>query len=667
MKAAVSLIFLSLSLCSVGQDNSSVSEKLEERYFLHYEKMTDFQYSNLDSAQVHAEQLLKLSSMNGDSVWMAAGYEGLGYVRFYRDELDEALPYFQKQRDLLIRNADPVDVSLAYMNIGNTYSGMTRYDLGIQNYLKAASLLPDDPEYDIDRAYLNYNLSNTLMDFEDFTNAEKYLEIANEFARKNEIKDLYPSIFNMTAELALQSNNAGKALAITDSSLKYSRQNNDLIEEIYATELRARAKIRLGNNEDAIKLQKESLRMCKIYGDPYLTVVGLAYMAEILMESDELEKALTYAEEAYLMKDDQHSLIGKKKATKVYALVLGRLGRHEQQVKYYEEYMVYQDSIHHSNLNESILEAQNKTYSENNALLRESTALQQTVIKRNKLIRLILVVALLLAVILVTVIGFMNRRRKAVNIQLVKNQSMLDEKKQALEIANQQLEDLNQGKDKLLSILTHDIKQPFNQTLGVLELLDVYTEDNEELHAVLKQVRESVKNDKKNVENLLIWSKSQFVKITPHPTEVDCSEVTFKVINELKTTIQEKKIDVNLDISKECKLLADPYHFEIILRNLITNAIKFSHLGGKLDISSESNKEKMEIKIQDDGIGMSESELSKLFDQNKHFSKNGTLNEAGTGLGMLVVYDFVKENKGEIEVESTPDQGSTFRLRFPAA
>lgn len=668
MKVIFSLFLLTSTLLLSAQADSGEYTALENRYFELYESLTDYHYSNTDSAEYFSRQLLDLASENGDSVWMAAGYEGLGYVHFYREEIAEALPYFEMQRDLLVRNgAAPSDASAAYMNIGNAYAGMAQYDLGIQNYLKANSLLPGDEEYDIDRAYLNYNLANTLMDFEDYKNASKYLKIAGSTSRKHEITDLFSPVLNLRAEMALRRGDFEKAIALADSSVVLSREYSDLIEEVYALELLARGKLRLGDSKEAIELMSQSVKKAEIYGDPFLTVTSYAQMGDIYRRAGKLDEAYEFAHKAYMMRDDQYSLVGKKLAAEIYARVLDARGDFEEESRVMAEYIVYKDSLHRINLNESILEAQNKTISLNNQLLTETSNLQQTIINRNKLIGLILVIALVLSLILITAIGITSRRKNMVNRELLRNQSLLDEKTQALEQVNAQLENLNQGKDKLLSILTHDIKQPFNQTLGVLELLDVYTEDNPELHTVLKQVRQSVENDKKTVENLLIWSKSQFARISAHPTEVDCNEVTFKVMNELKTTLQEKEIDLELKIDKETRLIADPYHVEIILRNLITNAVKFSHKGGRLEIVSTRKDEKVEIAIRDEGVGMSETELTNLFDQNRHFSLNGTLNEAGTGLGMLIVHDFVKENQGEIEVESEPKKGSVFRLRFPAA
>ena len=667
MKAVLSIILFVSAICLSGQVESEKLSELEEHYFELYESLTSYHYSNNDSAEYFAKELFRLSSENADSIWMAAAYEGLGYVHFYREEMEEALPYFQKQKDLLTRNANPEDVAVAYMNIGNVYSGLARYDLCIKNYLKANSLLPKDPDYDIDRAYLNYNLANTLLDFEDFSNAAEYLEVANQYAKAQQVDDLYPSILNLQTELTLRNGDFEEALKMADSSLLLSKTNNDLIEEIYALELKARSILRLGNSDEAIRLQEESLKKAKVYGDPYLTVLALAYMGEIYRRTGNLDKAMELAKSAYEMRNSQTSLSAKKHSAEIYAKVLDAAGKYELEARVMAEYIRCQDSLHHINLNENILEAQNQTIAENNNLLLQTSNLQKTIIDRNNLIRLILILALILALILVIAIGVTNRKKNFANQELLRNQSLLDEKSKALQEVNEQLENLNQGKDKLLSILTHDIKQPFNQTLGVLELLDVYTEDNEELQTVLKQVRHSVENDKKTVENLLIWSKSQFARISAHPTEVDCNEVAFKVMNELKTSLQEKEIDLNLDISRESVLYADPYHLEIILRNLITNAVKFSHKGGRLEISSERKDAIVEISIKDEGVGMSENDISHLFDKNRHFSLNGTLNEAGTGLGMLIVHDFVKENNGDIEVESEPEKGSIFRLRFPAA
>src|SRR5690606_5606447 len=126
-----------------------------------------------------------------------------------------------------------------------------------------------------------------------------------------------------------------------------------------------------------------------------------------------------------------------------------------------------------------------------------------------------------------------------------------------------------------------------------------------------------------------------------------------------KNIIQQKGLQANLDIESDVKVLADANHLEIILRNLLQNAIKFSYKEGKIELRAQRKDKEICIEIIDQGMGMDPDKLQNLFDASVHLSTPGTLNEKGTGLGMLIVSDFVKENKGRLEVESTPNEGST--------
>ncbi|MDZ7849062.1 MAG: hypothetical protein U5L96_21370 [Owenweeksia sp.] len=229
------LPFIGLAQASDAGENS---RNLEDRYFHLYDKLVEHQYADLDSASYYADQLLALSKENQDSMWIAAALEGQGYVHYYREEVDQALKKFQLQKKIMLSVAMPGELGLAYMNIANVQSGMGESNKSILNYLEAQKLLPKDSTYDIDRAYLNYNLANNLVEFEDYRSAADYLKKAKEYARQEGITDLIPSIINIEAELSLINKLPNQALKLADSALVQSREVNDMIEELYALELR---------------------------------------------------------------------------------------------------------------------------------------------------------------------------------------------------------------------------------------------------------------------------------------------------------------------------------------------------------------------------------------------------------------------------------------------
>ena len=163
----------------------------------------------------------------------------------------------------------------------------------------------------------------------------------------------------------------------------------------------------------------------------------------------------------------------------------------------------------------------------------------------------------------------------------------------------------------------------------------------------------------------MTWSKSQFTNLKTEPRSVNISTLSNELQHEFRAAFRQKDLHAKMEVASSLKAYVDPNHLEIILRNLIQNAIKFSNTGGSISLVAENVDEHISIAIIDEGKGMNKEQISNLFDINTHFSTPGTLNEKGTGLGMIIINDFVRENNGSIEVESEPNKGSSFKILLP--
>jgi PAS domain S-box-containing protein len=230
-----------------------------------------------------------------------------------------------------------------------------------------------------------------------------------------------------------------------------------------------------------------------------------------------------------------------------------------------------------------------------------------------------------------------------------------------------QLRELIATKDKLFSIIAHDLRSPFNAILGLSELLIENTNDLEvaQSEEYLGMINSSARNTLSLLDNLLAWARSQTGRNTFNPERTNLHSVINEILEVSKSVAKIKNISINYVHAGEIEVYADMNMLKTILRNLISNAIKYTNENGEVVISAAQNEANVIITVSDNGVGMSEDTRFKIFDVYTSITTTGTANEKGSGLGLVLCKEFVDQHGGEIEVQSEPGKGSTFIVSLP--
>jgi signal transduction histidine kinase len=231
------------------------------------------------------------------------------------------------------------------------------------------------------------------------------------------------------------------------------------------------------------------------------------------------------------------------------------------------------------------------------------------------------------------------------------------------------LEEANASKDKFFSIIAHDMRSPFIAILGFSEMLkdDYESLDGAERKDMIENIYVSGRSAFNLLENLLIWARSQTNRIEFKPEKLDLSIVVIDVINILKQQAEAKHIKLITEIKYGTLVRADNNMVNTVLRNLVSNAIKFTKENGRIIISEKKAGEYTEVSVKDNGVGMSEDLKSKLFALGSSVTKKGTAGEKGTGLGLLLCKEFIDKHNCEIWVESEIGKGTAFKSTLPVA
>ncbi len=233
----------------------------------------------------------------------------------------------------------------------------------------------------------------------------------------------------------------------------------------------------------------------------------------------------------------------------------------------------------------------------------------------------------------------------------------------------EELDRLNATKDRLFSVIGHDLRGPFMGLLGALELLRDASDDmdTQTRHELITNLYESAERTYRLLENLLEWSRSQQHAIELNRRPIGLRELVVDTVQLFQAAARQKEVSVATEVPAELAVFADRDMIGTVMRNLVNNAVKFTKPGGSVTISARERASVVEIEVRDTGIGIDAEARDALFDLSRAVTRAGTGGEKGSGLGLLLAHDYVVRNGGTITVESAPGEGTCFRLTLPAA
>lgn len=487
--------------------------------------------------------------------------------------------------------------------------------------------------------------------------ALKYFNLG--ISKFREVKDsikLATSLSN-TGELYRTSHILDTALMYFEESLEIFKLRTSVVGIAYNLGNIGLVYAEQDKNDLAEQNINEAIRILEELGDTYAIAVYDTYMADIYKDKGDYQRALEYANRSY----KEAAKGGFKEQIRDASLKLSELYSDlqdfEKAFDFQSQYIAYRDSI---NNEETIRKmADLRTEYEVSQKQAEVDLLNEQ--KRNQQI---IGVGLTIVILLIAALALMfyknGKQRQQTNL-------ILSEQKEEIEAQRDQLDELNQSKDKFFSIISHDLRGPVHAFKGMSRLIKMYIDQNciDELAELNQHFDKSVDQLSTLLDDLLDWAVSQQGKVPYSPEEVSLHDLSEDVMGLFQNMAQAKKINLTTSIPENIQLWVDSNSLRTILRNLVNNALKFTEEGGSVTLSAEKDGDMAALHVADTGRGIPQEQLESLFKLGGHKRSWGTEGEKGLGLGLQLVYSFSEMNGGSITVESEEGVGTTFTIHMP--
>ncbi|WP_375581345.1 tetratricopeptide repeat-containing sensor histidine kinase [Marivirga tractuosa] len=393
---------------------------------------------------------------------------------------------------------------------------------------------------------------------------------------------------------------------------------------------------------------------------------NLSGLTELEIKKGNYNKAIEYGSKSYAIAKE----LGAKWDISQVVLRLSKayegLEAYDKALEYHKLYKTYSDSLLNEEMNREINWAElQQTKAENEQLVIQRNLLSSVRDRNQLIIALLSTIVLFLIVLALLYRRHINQKEKY-NQNLGSINRQLAEKKVLIEKQNEDLKQINNTKNRLFSILSHDLRSPIN---SIKQLLDIRGSISEkDVQRYMEQLTQEVGNVNQQINRLLKWSNKQIDGFKTDPINVQLNDIVEQNLESIKYIAQEKGIALKHNPSKNL-IYIDPEQLNIIINNLFNNSIKYTSKGDSIEINYSQNENFVFLSIEDSGIGMDNETLSNLNGEvnERSFSRKGTEMETGTGLGMLLVKQFLTFNHSSIEIKSEEGKGTRFILTFPRA
>jgi len=581
-----------------------------------------------DSARAMAEKALLLAKQIKYQNGIGAGFAAIGYAYWAQGYYSFSLYYLFNAIDYLKPGKQYAELSMCYRIISRNYSEMEQYKLA-QTYLHESEVNATLSKNN-DMIGLIYNESSFIyIHQKDYTHALQKAQTALSFALKTKDTLLTGIIYSRLGDIARLTGKDTLIKNYYDSAYRWSLlSNNNRLRSLIFNELSAYY-LRQKDNEKALEMANDASRLADSTGNITVKIRSAGLIAEYYHAKNDIAGELAY-QLRYNRLQDSINIEIKKKG---FAL--------------FQQFFALSRRLHDLELNEYT-----------SAISKERLRFQHITI-----ITLAMFIVILMGGLIT--IFYLYREKKKVLVRLAEKNDDITLQKNIIEEQSRHLAQLNDLKTKLFAVISHDLRTPISSLRSIMSLFQKEGLTEEQTVNLLKRMLPALDAADLTLSNLLNWSVKQMSGLKISRSTVSVFPLADEMERVFEFALQQKQIALVNNIPPDLKAYFDEQHLTIIMRNLVSNAIKFTPASGTITIAAKKENNRVLISMQDTGRGMSKEDIAKLFISTSYFTTQGTSGEKGTGLGLMLCKELLELNNGNIYVESKPGKGSTFYISLP--
>ncbi len=583
-----------------------------------------------------------------------------------KDDYFNAVDNFNKSKQIFESLKDSLGIAMVNNGVGLIEIKRGNYRKGLESSLAAINIFEkNNLQSDLSTAY--NNLANAYYNTDELDKSLEYNFKALEVRQTlNDSLDISSTLKNIASLYSIKKDHR-KAIEYYDRVFNFLRTNQDPSLQGEIMPKIGQEYLNLGEYTEAADYLVRGLRYNRRIDNKSGLLQSLNSVGDLNLQERQFKVAQTQLYEANLI---ARQINNQKELLRNYNLLKqldSTKGNFKSAFIWQSKYQKLKDSIYNADFktvgrfdNDYELERTQEDFLQNQEAKDLAVTKQ---IKDLKLIQYGLIAAVIAALTVLLLIYLKRKSRIRYTRELEEKNVQIQLQNDEILSQSKNLEEINQVKDKLFSIVSHDLKDSVTSIKGFLDLLNEGSISNEEFQHLIPELSENANNASLLLFNLLNWSKSQMESLEPNPELFDIQSIFHDKIRLVEQKIESKKI-ILIDDSQRDFVYADKSMVEIIIQNLLANAVKFSKNGDVITVSNSINDGKSLICIEDSGVGISQENLDKIF-KNNSFTTIGTKEEKGTGLGLTICKELVELNKGRIWVESAVNVGSKFYVELP--
>ena len=631
-----------------------------------------YHYHETDSAQTYnyVNQIEALTSKTNDKDILAGSYSLLADYNGGIGQHLKSKEYYEQAIELNLELRDTTNYSYNIFNLGVTFDYLGDYISALNCYHKSLTIAEKSNDK-LGVAEILGNIAVLYSNQADYEKSidyfQKALTINKELQNKEATSMSLGNIGAVYHDYSIEK----KDSVMLEKALEYYEQALDIQTELEDLSSIAWVKANIGllyndqaNYALALEYMYSSLAISDSINDKSAQATAYGSISEVYLNKNEYQKALANLEKSYTIGKSVNDKLIILAAYEGLAKIYEKLNNYQLAYKYHKLYKSSQDSLYNIDKNSEFDELINlyESNKKEQAIkdLQTKQQLNQLEIDQQKAEIRVYIVGAISMFFLALILFFFY-------FQIKQKENRLEQANTKLIESKKELSTLNETKDRFFAIIAHDLRGSLTSFQGIGKVIKNHLQKDrlDRITLVADRIDDSARQLNNLLDNLLNWAVTQIGDFPFYPKKLNLRKEVEHVLDAFEETAQSKNINLAIEIPEDMTVLADQNGLSVVLRNLLSNAFKFTNDGGHVSVLAEEMENKVVISISDTGVGIAADKISSLFEIDDKKSTTGISGEKGTGLGLVLCKEFVNLHKGDISADSIVGSGSTFTFSLP--